>query len=335
MHPVNSSENPGEAGDNNTNPLVAMREQYLDLDTQQVRWGEVIPDLFDIIRELDPSLDLSSLSRVSASSNYRGLLEGISNEIGRSLVATERDSGVGVAMAISDGDKFILAVDTCILELLFAPDKADMLTVINLLHHELAHVHDGAVKRKNLPDVWLTRRLEGWSVYIYPIAQCAWSEYYAERRSYPTLPHGESLRIPMLETEIPRVTLAIRNAVSAHRLHNNMDIMVPEVIKEVRWLFQLAGYALGTLAAANKPLEEVHANAASVLRASILGGHWNALAELFDHLWRTHGTWPDGEILNPVEAIVLSTLNELGVILTVTEDGGLNVGVLYDLGNKA
>ena len=93
----------------------------------------------------------------------------------------------------------------------------------------------------------------------------------------------------------------------------------------------MAGYALGTLAAAEKPLEEVHAGAATVLRASSFGRHWNALAEHLDLLWRTHGAWPDGEIFAPVEAMVLTTLKELGVVLTIKADGGLWVEILYDL----
>lgn len=325
---------PAEAVGNDTNPLAAMREQLLDPDTGQVRWGDVIPVILGLIGDFDPGLELSSLSKVSTSSNYRGLLEEISKAVGRTIVATERESGVGVAMVIPDGEMNILAVDTGILEYLFDPDVAVMLTTLNLLHHELAHIHDSAVKRRNLPDVWMKRRLEGWSHYTNRVAQGAWDEYYAERRSYPTLPRGESLRIPMLEAEIPKTALAIRNALAAHRLHNSMDILVSAVFQEVRFLFQLAGYALGTLAAAEKPLEEIHAGAATVLRASSFGRHWDALAEHFDLLWCTHGAWPDGEVFSPVESMVLTTLKELGVVLTINADGSLWVEILYDL-NKA
>ena len=329
------NDSPAEAVGNDTNALAAMREQFLDPETGQVRWGDVIPAILGLISELDPGLELSSLSRVSTSSNYCGLLEEISKDVGRTMVATERESGVGVAMVIPDGEMNILAVDTGILENLFDPDLAVMLTTLNLLHHELAHVHDGAVKRRNLPDVWMKRRLEGWSYYTNRIAQGAWDEYYAERRSYPTLPRGESLRIPMLEAEIPKTAQAIRNAVAAHRLHCSMDSLIPAVFQEVRFLFQLAGYALGTLAAAEKPLEEVHTGAATVLRASSFGRHWDALAEHLDLLWCTHGAWPDGEIFAPVEAMVLTTLKELGVVLTIKADGGLWVEVLYDLGKAS
>lgn len=329
--PVKPSESSDEVVGNSTNPLAAIREQCLDPDTGQVRWGEVIPAILELIDEIDPGLELASLSSVRTSSNYRGLLEEISKDLGRTIVATERESGVGVAMVIPDGEMNILAVDTGILEYLFDPDVAVMLTTLNLLHHELAHIHDGAVKRRNLPDVWMKRRLDGWSYYTNRIAQSAWDEYYAERRSYPTLPRRESLRIPILETEIPKTAQAIRNAVSAHQLHSSMDVLVPAVFQEVGFLFQLAGYALGTLAAAEKPLEEVHAGAASVLRASRFGRHWDALAEHLDLLWRAHGAWPDGEIFAPLEAMVLTTLKELGVVLTIKADGGLWVEILYDL----
>lgn len=329
--PVKPSESPAEVLGNDTNPLAATREQFLDPDTGLVRWGDAIPAILGLIGEIDPGLELSSLSSVRASSNYRGLLEEISKDVGRTIVATERESGVGVAMVIPDGEMSILAVDIGILECLFAPDKAGMLTTLNLLHHELAHIHDAAVKRRNLPDVWTKRHLVGWSPYTNRIAQGAWDEYHAERRSYPTLPRGESLRIPMLEVEIPKTASAIRNAVADHRLHNNMGVLVEVVFQEVRFLFQLAGYALGTLAAAQKPLEEVHADAAAVLRASRFGRHWDSLADHLDLLWRTHGAWPDGEIFAPVEAMVLTTLKELGVVLSITADGDLWVEILYDL----
>lgn len=325
------NDRPYEAVGNGSNSLAAMRELFLDPETGLVRWGEVIPEILKLICEIDPDLELSSLSQVRTSSNYPGLLEEISKDVGRTMVATERESGVGVAMVIPDGKMNILAVDTGILENLFDPDVVVMLTTLNLLHHELAHVHDSAVKRRNLPDVWMKQRLEGWSCYTNRIAQGSWSEYYAERRSYLTLPRGESLRIPMLEVEIPRTEQAIRNAVVAHRLHCSIDMLIPVVFQELRFLFQLAGYALGTLAAAEKPLDEVNAGAAAVLQASSFSRHWNALAEHLDHLWRTHGDWPNGEIFAPVEAMALSTLKELGVVLTTKADGGLWVEILYDL----
>lgn len=308
-----------------------MRELLIDPETGQVRWGDAIPAILEVIREIDPGLELSSLSTIRTSWDYRGLLQEISKEVGRTFVATERESGVGVAMVIPNGEMNILAVDTGILESLFDRDVATMFTALNLLHHELAHIHDSAVKRRNLPEVWMKRQLEGWSYYTNRIAQCIWDEYYAERRSYPTLPRRESLRIPMLEAEIPKTVQAIRNAVADHRLHCSMDILIPAVFKEVRFIFQLAGYALGTLAAAEKRLEEVHADAAAVLRASSFSRCWDALAEHLDRLWRTHGSWPDGEIFAPVEAMVLTTLKELGIVLTTKADGGLWVEVLYDL----
>lgn len=321
---------PVEVASNDINPFSAMREQFLDHETGQVRWGDVVPQILEFFREIDPGLELSSLSKVITSWNYPGLLEEISKEVGRTIVATKRESGEGVAMVIPDGAKNILAVDTGILEYLFDPDPAVRDTMLNLLHHELAHIHDSAVKRRNLPDIWMKRRLEGWSIYTNRIAQSSWDEYYAERRSYPTLPLGESLRIPMLKDEIPRTLKAIRNAVAAHQFHRNMDTLISAVFEEVRFLFQLAGYALGTLAAAEKPLEEVHAGAATVLRASSFSRHWNPLAEQLDFLWRTHGAWPDGEIFAPIEDMILTTLKELGVVLTCKEDGSLWVDVFYD-----
>lgn len=313
------------------NPLTVMREEYLDPETGLVRWGEVIPVIFGVICEYDPGLELSALSLVRTSPDYRSLLEEISKELRRPVVATERESGVGVAMVIPDGDKFLLAIDTFFLESLFAPSVEVMLTALNLLHHELAHIHDATVKRRNLPDVWMKRRLEGWSYYTNRIAQSAWDEYYAERRSYPTLPRGESLRIPMLEAEIPKTAQAIRNAIAAHRNHGSMDILVPAIFKEVHFLFQLSGYALGTLAAAGKTLEETHLGAATALRTSSFGTHWDGMAKRLDLLWSTHGAWPDGEIYAPIESMALTILKELGVILTIKADGGCYVEVLYDV----
>jgi len=285
--------------------------------------------LIGYILEIDPGLDLSTLDQVRASRDYRSLLVQISTETGKTFTATERESGVGVAMLVPVGDKNILAIDLAMLECLFHEDKSIMLTSVNMIHHELAHAHDSAVKHRNLPDVWMKRQLEGWSSWTSRITQSIWDEYFAERRSFPTLPNGESLRIPLLEIEIPRIAETIQCSIEAFRVHLDIERLVREVFAEVSFLFQLTGYALGTLAASGQTIEDTHAGAANAVHKSSLGKRWDALATSLDIMWTSHGEWPGFEIFEPLERVVHETIGDYGVILLTRPDGSLYADVPF------
>jgi hypothetical protein len=131
------------------NSLAAKRAEYLDPATGRLDYGRVIQEVVGAIMSIDPTLDLSTIKSYRASSDYRGLLAEISKEMGRTVTATERTDGVGMAMLVHGKEGDVLALDLSILEGLFDADEDMMRLTVNLVHHELSHAHDSAAKRRN------------------------------------------------------------------------------------------------------------------------------------------------------------------------------------------
>lgn len=47
----------------------------------------------------------------------------------------------------------------------------------------------------------------------------------------------------MIEDEVPRIKDSVRQAIIDYRSHTNFDRLLQVVFREVRFLFQLSGYA--------------------------------------------------------------------------------------------
>lgn len=99
----------GKAQD--VNLLAAFRSSYIDPETGKMCWDAVVLEIFDILKEIDPELDFSSIQQVKALYDCVGLLAKISTQTGQKFLATERESEVGVAMLIPLHEK-----DMCMMQ---------------------------------------------------------------------------------------------------------------------------------------------------------------------------------------------------------------------------
>jgi hypothetical protein len=300
-------------GQPKANPLAELRGSYVDSASGQLDYERVLKDVIGYIGSEDPTLDLSDLRSIRASTDYPGLLQDISAELGRTITATERADGSGQAMLVHGNDGDILALSAGFLEAVFHADADTGLRAVNTIHHELAHAHDAAAKRRNFGAVWLAHRVTGASCYTLPCAEAVWSEYFADRRSYPTNPGGEPMHAAMLAAQIPAVESKMKATIGEFRNHGVCSRLLSAAIPEVHFLFMLAGYVLGTVAGAARPIEEIAPGVLNAVRATYFEPAWQALTVELDRMYQAHGRWVGIEAYAPLEQIVGSVIARLGV----------------------
>jgi len=297
------------------NPLAGKRSEYVDSATGRIDYGRVVEEVVAAILSIDPTLDLSTIKAYRASSDYRGLLAEISKEMGRTVTATERPDGAGMAMLVHGTEGDVLALNIALLDGLFHPDEDAMRLIVNLIHHELAHAHDSAAKRKSFAGAWPAHHVTGISRHLFPLADAVWCEYFADRRSYLTWPGGTHMHAPWLAQQIPVVSAAVKSSIKAFRLHSNVGRLLQEVMPHINFLFMLTGYVMGTVHGAGGTLKDLDATAAEAVKGSFFEAAWIALDSELDQMYQTHGQWSGLTVYAPLEAIASSVLRNLGLEL--------------------
>lgn len=299
--------------------LPAFRKTCVDPVTGAVDYRRLMTGVIEVIKEIDPTLDLSTLKDFSAGPDYDAVLAAVSARVGREMRRTKRESGSGQAMVVHDKTSDTLVTSFGLIEAVYGSDQDLRDVALNSFHHELCHAHDAAVLRRNFPGVMLSPQQGGvWSWRLYPIANALWAEYSANRRSFATLPKAGCMHTPLLATEIATVTADVRESIKSYRRHLTVDALLDEAAPHVYFVFMLAGYILGTLHAAGRELE---GDAAAALRGSFLEPAWNDAAPLLARMYQSHGQWPGLAVFRPLEDAVRGAFRRLGLHMTTAAGG--------------
>lgn len=320
-------------GENIENPVAGLRDSFVNKETGLLDLGAVLSELAQVVRQFDPELDLAGIQRTIISSDYSAALKMLGKELGREVAPTQRGTSRGIAMLVATRDFDILVADSLLLEMVFLPDGKAFYTSINMLHHELCHAHDHLVKRKDLAHEFLAKELKGKRVHLNPMAMCLWDEYYANRRSYPTLFRGECIHATLLSEEILHVTETLKQQIALYRFSHDINALTSFATENIGYLFQLAGYVLGSLAGEGTTLEERYPEVWSVVSDSPLGKVWERLRLALDSLHERHGAWGTFDVLLPVEALADEVMKEFGLEFEERPQG-LWVNVPYRTGDR-
>jgi hypothetical protein len=299
------------------NPFAVHRAAFSD-SAGGLDYGRLIDALVAVVHKIDPGLDLSTLKTVRTSYDYRGLLAEISKEMGRTINATDRSDGVGMAMLVHGKDGDVLALHQGLLDDVLHDDRQRMRQSVHLIHHELGHAHDSAMKRRSFGAAWLSQLgPSGLSYHLFPLADAVWCEYFANRRSYPTWPGGEHMHGPMFAKQISEVPAAVKKAIREFRLHRQVPRLLDEALPYIKFLFMLAGYVMGTVHAAGGSLADLDAGAAAALRGSFFEPAWTALDAELEQMHATHGEWAGLQAYAPLEITASDVMVRLGLVLSL------------------
>jgi hypothetical protein len=294
-----------------------------DLSTGSLDVTRLLAEAIERIRETDEELDLSTIVDVHVREDYADALASLAQAVGRPITASESPDGSGTAMVLHEPDGEHIAVGLPVLLGIFSPDDTFKALSRSVLHHELCHVHDGAVHRRTLPGLW-DRSLtlpDCKSAWLFPFAHDIWAEYYADRRSYPSRRGTENWSLPMLEGAVARfpsiVGIALGNLTDdtpVSEAYARAEPALNEVGPHLEYLCKHLGYVMGALAASRYAAES-SCSSPAVAEVPWLHPAWIALEPHLDSMYRTHGSWTGVEIFGPLSTAVETMLERAGMKL--------------------
>ena len=197
-------------------------------------------------------LDLSRLSRIILSYNYRGALAEVGGIGGQPNIATSNEFGDGAAMAVLtevDGElKSVLVVWTPLIVRMFdEEDSLEKRISVQSYVHELVHVDDQAFLDKTYPGGGsaMRQRDERHGVLLGIVAP-AHSEYSATSRTAILEPTTGFEFVALLKRAILDVIADVRQQRRLYRIQAlKLEDFWPWLEERCRFIFQSLGYALG------------------------------------------------------------------------------------------
>jgi hypothetical protein len=309
------------------NPLAEFRDELIDPSTGNLDLERATREVLGVVCDEDEALELSNLRSVRSSSDYPALVAGIAKEVGKPLVATDRHDARGMAMVIHGPDGDVLALHTGLLQAVFGSDGDLADLALWTVHHELSHVHDWAVKTRNIGPEPYSRPPS----CFFAVADLIWSEYFADRRSFPSMPGGKSVHADVLVENVARIAGTAKAALAAALIQNSPKPLMDVTLPAARFLLTLAAYVLGALAGAGRTVGEEYPSVAAAITGSCLEKAWPMLAGHLDEMAATHGMWSGVEVYRPLEDAVESVFARLGMEFCVGDGGQLRVRPVYSV----
>jgi len=280
-----------------------------------------------LMRRRHPWLNFESLESIVFHHNYPQALRDISDAAGRLCTATSESTGVGIAMTVHLKDKCAVVLDAGVAFGIIDTDGARRDLCIDTMMHELCHVHDYLRMRTILGHEFLVRKIEGLDHHIFPSAQAAWSEYFANRYSNSAC-SSPDMHPKYLAQVVPEVATAVREAILAYRTNAQLGELLLLCKQKVRFLFQSFGYAAGRLAANQTNLDKIAPESAAALQKAGLSDIWEATFSELDRLDDCRDKWDSFDEMKPLMKAVESTFIRFGLHYTEI-DGRLHVDIPF------
>ena len=243
-----------------------------------------------LLRENYPWLNLDSLHQIVIHHDYeQGLLEATGG-LRQAPKPTIEAGGKSLAMVFRVGDSVKLVLHEVVAQGFLSEDEAHRDFATNTFLHELCHAHDLSFKtalQKKHPD---KVGLIGFGAFFLPMAESLWDEYFANKYSF-----GEWSDIyeytNFVYDSLPKIRDEIWEAIRAYRNDSNLEALRVLAESKVRFIAQCFGYAMGTLAAIEKSVDEHAPNLAKRLEEYGVRKIWDDYFFLLNELDENRSNW--------------------------------------------
>jgi len=294
----------------------------------------------DLMSKLAQGLELDSLKYIIISEDFKTELFKFQKSKGLREGCTENEVGVAggkVVAYIEAGElEHIIFLHPNVFGLLFSNESNDVLNGIQIMRHELCHVHDDYLKSKVLSFDFITNQEKDFEWALKLHADSIWSEFIANKLSKITVEiEGTKISTPTLVSFTQDIPLFIdsifkmkadtKNYIDAYRTHRDITRLYLEIQKCSTFFFTMAGRIYGLLSLYEEPLEILDEGIKKTYAFEI----WKPLCQSLDALNSRYPNWSGVQEFDELSQVVLKTWNILGIYPRVTESG-LYIDVPYN-----
>lgn len=266
-------------------------------------------------------LNFDSLESIIFHHDYAAALREVSERAGREYLATSENTGVGVAMVVHLKDSCVAILDAGIaLGIADEEDEERSRLCMDVVLHELCHVHDNGRKSSLLAHEWLIRSPAPLDRHVFKVAESVWNEYFANRYSYSYASSPDVYPQHLAEV-VPDLTSSISSAIRAYRVHSRLDDLLPFCEAKIGFLFQCFGYAAGHLLATDRTLHAVAPESHAALVSAGLIDIWDATVNELIRLDNCRDKWESFDEYQPLMAIVNRAFKVMNLIYSESKEG--------------
>ncbi|PHA00932.1 hypothetical protein COE51_06365 [Bacillus pseudomycoides] len=291
-----------------------------------------IKNLIDQVANLS-SLNLSELGSVIIPEDFGEALINFQKEKGLPIGYTNNAHAKARAKVLNyiSGSRreCTIFIDKEIIACLY--DKGAQPLAINTIHHELCHVHDYFYKNRLFSiedrafDDYLLSRL-------YDNSWGLWSEYFALRKSAPTIPLGSDLDIPFLKELVEEISSEIEEHIKEYRLDADINKLFPIIDSKVGFLLTMTVTCLGRIHGLGDYAENIIEGTTEIDFKNLFGKNefnetWKSLWVELEIIYNKYPDWNGMEVFDELNEIVLNTWNLFGIFPEKTERNELYIDV--------
>lgn len=291
-----------------------------------------------IVDQLSKNLILDSLESIVIPENYKIELFNFQNKFGISVGFTENEMGVGHAMTMTflenDKEKKIIFIDKKVAFFFIDENKlnsaSDEIKIdlfenrqlcINLLHHELVHVHEYEML-KMLKFDHKSKSINSLDNLLREFSQNIWSEYFACRLASATCTENNiKSEVENLLIQIKKVENKVKEEIIEYRSHGKINILVPIINERVDLLLKYTAYLHGKLYRFGDSRAELVIVINDILKDTILFGVWANIGNDLNTLFNNFPKWEDDGVFDCLNENVKIVMNKLNIYLESCDEG--------------
>ena len=300
--------------------------------------GLAIIDAIKAFEKFDSNIDFRRMHRIIVASDYAGELANLSlNPQSTEPRYTNEEYGVGIAQVrtipYGGSFEFVPVINASIAAGLVQDNEEgynseEFKTTLHLLHHELCHVHDNNKKLDAISDMYLDDPKDE---FLIPFADKCWTEYIANFLSCDTVTlDAISMICENFIGAVQRTKDDIDSEISKYRLHGDLDGFIAIFHRHGHFLAKSAAYVLGYMDGLDAPLEKLSTEASECLAGSYFENTWNKMHDALKHMRNLYpDQWKDLSVYHPLRDVLDSYYDDMGMILSVTADGQLHMGIPF------
>jgi hypothetical protein len=287
------------------------------------------------LRAAYPELDLSRLHEICVTGDFPTVMAELGERVGTGtpITYTDQRSALAVAKVITlpDGDDVAIqpVVNADVAAWLREDGGQRHALARHAVHHELCHVHDINAKARMAEPVVPTAYISGVDQFTRPLADRLWSEYVASRLSAPTLPDQN---LEMVCDELAEAVAGTPGTVDRLRAAYRQTQDVPEFMRGFQQHgeapLRTAAYVLGYADGLGLDVGEQRPDTATALGESWFAGPWRKLANHLRLLYRVYPDWGGVRMIKPIQDVIESYYEMMGVQLDEGPNASVRVLVL-------
>jgi hypothetical protein len=279
---------------------------------------------------------LNRVDEVIVSRNYESTLAALDRgaPVSKPLEVTVEKYSRGVAMTpkVTRGGvtKVVVVFSEEIFASLGGEDDTRFFDGVHTIAHELAHASETEIFDDALPGVLMSPFDDTYEGELYPCADSAWNEYYAERVSAKLSPYDASGWRGAFISALEHADELVKAARSVYAQTSNLNDLFPPAAKAIGRAMKFAGYFLGHADGQDGQPNDDSGVLAEALDRFELRSWFDGLHADLRALFDRAGQWTSFDEFLVLNRRLEEALNHYLIFPERTDDGGMFVGVEWN-----